>query len=292
MLLGVTLPMRAFDGNELLDWAEAVEDGPFDSISCGERLAYENHDPLIAMAAIAGATQRVLLTTGVNVLPLHREVIFAKQCASLDRLSNGRFRLGIGVGPREQDFAVAQVSWHDRAPRFEEQLATMRRVWAGEPPFEGTEPVGPPPTRPGGPEIHIGGFAPAALRRCGRLADGLRSFDFAPDPTIHLERYAVVTEAWEQAGRSGRPKLIGSTYFALGPDARQVYDDSMRPYYGYDDAMMEWASEDTALVTPTAIIDAVRRFEDAGIDEMCFTAASLQGPESVHRLAEVVGRIR
>lgn len=289
MELGVTLPMRAFDGEELLAWARAVEDGGFDSISHGERLAYENHDALMTQAVVAGATSRIKLTTGVNVLPLHQEVIFAKQCASLERLSNGRFRLGIGVGPREQDFAVAQVPFTGKAERFEAQLAVMRRVWEGLPPYEGTEPVGPPTIRPGGPEIHIGGFVDAALRRAGRLADGVRSFDFAPEPALHLERYAIVKQAWDEAGRDGKPRLIASTYFALGPDAEEVYAASMRDYYGYEDSMLEWSAEPTALITPGAIRDAIARFEDAGIDEMVFTAAALSGPESVDRLAEAIG---
>jgi alkanesulfonate monooxygenase SsuD/methylene tetrahydromethanopterin reductase-like flavin-dependent oxidoreductase (luciferase family) len=148
--------------------------------------------------------------------------------------------------------------------------------------------VGPPTIRPGGPEIHIGGFSPKALRRCGRLADGLRTFDFAPDPSIHLARFDTVLSAWDEAGRSGRPRLIASTYFALGPDARKVYEDSMRPYYGYEESMHQWALEPTALVTPEAIVTAIKRFEDAGIDEMVFTASSLLGVDAIHRLADAV----
>jgi alkanesulfonate monooxygenase SsuD/methylene tetrahydromethanopterin reductase-like flavin-dependent oxidoreductase (luciferase family) len=288
MDIGVTLPMRPYDGEELLRWAKAVEGGPFASMSAGERLAFDNHDALIAQAVLAGATTRIKLTTGVNVLPLHREVIFAKQCASLERLSMGRFRLGIGVGSRPSDFVVARAGWDGRGELFERQLAVMRRVWRGLPPWDGAEVVGPPTLRPGGPEIHIGGFSKRALRRCGFLADGLRSFDFAPDPAIHIARFETVLQAWQEAGRAGRPKLIASTYFALGPDARKVYEDSMRPYYGYEEAMHEWALEPTALVTPSAIVTALKRFEDAGIDEMVFTASSLLGVDAVHRLADVV----
>jgi alkanesulfonate monooxygenase SsuD/methylene tetrahydromethanopterin reductase-like flavin-dependent oxidoreductase (luciferase family) len=288
MDIAVTLPMRAMDGEELLAWGRAAEAGPFSGLSHGERVCYENHDPLIAHAVLAGATKRIRFTTGVNVLPIQNEVIFAKQCASLERLSGGRFVLGIGVGPREADFAATRSDWKTKARRFEEQFAAMKRVWNGEAPYPGADPVGPPTIRPGGPEIHIGGFVDAALRRAGRLADGLRSFDFAPDPAIHLQRYAVAAGAWEEAGRPGRLKLIASTYFSLGPDARAVYDRSMQEYYGYADDMVAWSDEPTALVTPQAIADAIKRFEDAGVDEMGFAAAAFQGPESVDRLAEAV----
>jgi alkanesulfonate monooxygenase SsuD/methylene tetrahydromethanopterin reductase-like flavin-dependent oxidoreductase (luciferase family) len=288
MDIGVTLPMRPYDGDELLRWARAVEEGPFASMSAGERLAFDDHDALVAQAVLAGATRRIKLTTGVNVLPLHREVIFAKQCASLERLSMGRFRLGIGVGSRPADFVVARAEWDGRGELFERQLEIMRRVWRGLPPWEGAEVVGPPTIRPGGPEVHIGGFTKRALRRCGYLADGLRSFDFAPDPAIHTARFDTVLQAWRDAGRAGRPRLIASTYFALGPDSRKVYEDSMRPYYGDEAAMHEWSLEPTALVTHSAIVRAIKRFEDAGIDEMVFTASSLLGVEAVERLAEAV----
>jgi alkanesulfonate monooxygenase SsuD/methylene tetrahydromethanopterin reductase-like flavin-dependent oxidoreductase (luciferase family) len=196
---------------------------------------------------------------------------------------------GLGVGPREADFAVTHSVWGDRGRRFEAQLAVMRKVWSGEAPYEGTTPVGP--TLPSGrPEVIIGGFADVALRRAGRLADGIRSFDFAPDISLHAQRYAVVREAWNAAGRPGKPRIIASTYFSLGPGARETYETGMREYYGYDADTRQWAMTDTALTTPTAIRDAVSRFEDAGIDEMVFATALPLGPESWERLAEAIGR--
>jgi len=290
MDISMTLPQRAYEGEELHRWARAVEDGPFASLSIGERVAYDDHDPLVVQSMIAALTSRIRLVTGVVVLTLRNATMFAKECASLDRLSGGRFVLGIGVGPRQQDFDATGASWGDRGRRFEEQLAVMKRVWQGRPPFEGTEPVGPAPSRAGGPEIHIGGFADVALRRAGRLADGLRSFDFAPEVEIHQGRYAIASEAWRDAGRTGRLRLIASTYFALGPDAQEVYERSMREYYGYEDAMLAWSLDQRALTTPEAIVDAIRRFEDAGVDEMGFATPAHHGVEAVERLAEVVAR--
>ena len=288
MDIGVTVPQRAYERDEILTWAANVEAGPFASITTGERIAFETHDSFIAHAVMAGATERVRLVTGVNVLPIHQEVLFAKQAASLDKLSGGRFVLGMGIGPRPQDFAVTETPWEGRAKRFEEKLAVMRRVWAGEPPYPDTEPVGPP-IPPGRPEVHIGGFSDNALRRAGRLADGLRSFDFHPDPTIHLQRKAIALEGREQAGRTDPLRIVASTYFAVGPGARETYEAGMRTYYSYDDETSEWALSPDALCTPEAIVDAIQRFEDAGIDEMVFVASFHEGPDVVKRLADVVG---
>lgn len=289
MDVGVSLPMRSYSGRELREFARVAEEGPFASVTVGERVANDNHDALSALAVLAGMTERIRLVTGVLVLPIHDPVTLAKRAATVDVLSEGRLVLGLGVGPREPDFAVTRSSWGDRGRRFEQQLATMHRVWRGESPYEGTDVVGPT-LADGRPEVIIGGFADVALRRAGRLADGVRSFDFAPDVELHRQRYAIVRQAWDDAGRGpGRPRLIASTYFSLGPDARDVYEAGMREYYGYDDDTQQWSMTDTALTSPSAIRDAVKRFEDAGVDEMVFATALHLGPDSWSRLADAIG---
>ena len=115
---------------------------------------------------------------------------------------------GLGVGPRENDFDATGNDWTSRGRRFEEQVALMRRIWRGEAARPGCDPIGPTPVQAGGPKIIIGGFVDVALERAGRLADGLRTFDFAPEVTIHHQRIAVVQRAWEAAGRAGKPWII------------------------------------------------------------------------------------
>ncbi len=289
MDIGVSLPMRSYSRRELQAFARAAEDGPFASVTVGERVAYDNHDAMGALCVLGGMTERVKLVTGVLVLPIHEPAMLAKECATLDVLSEGRLVLGLGVGPREPDFVATSNEWQTRGRRFEEQLAYMKRIWRGEEPVAGCEPVGPTPVQQGGPEIIIGGFVDVALERAGRLADGLRSFDFAPEVTIHQERIAVVARSWARAGRAGKPRIIASTYFALGPDARGVYEAGMRAYYGYEAELEKNALGPTALTSADAITDAIKRFEDAGIDEMVFATAHQLGPESWQRLGDIVG---
>jgi alkanesulfonate monooxygenase SsuD/methylene tetrahydromethanopterin reductase-like flavin-dependent oxidoreductase (luciferase family) len=284
--------MRAYSADELLRWAAIFDAGPFASVTVGERVAYESHDAMTASAILAGATQHVRLVTGVLVLPVHNEVMLAKQAASLDNLSGGRFVLGLGVGDRPDDFLATRSPWEQRGKRFERQFEVMKQVWRGHAPYDSTEPVGPPVVRAGGPEIHIGGFSNVALRRAGRLADGLRSFDFKPEIELHRERYAITLAAWKEAGRKGRPRLVASTFFALGPEAESVYDASMRQYVNHDPSTAQYALEARGLTSPTAIVDAIRRFEDAGVDEMGFATALKLGPDAAQRLADVVAKAR
>ncbi|HET6812357.1 MAG TPA: LLM class flavin-dependent oxidoreductase, partial [Acidimicrobiales bacterium] len=200
----------------------------------------------------------------------------------------GRFSFGVGLGGRPADFAVAPQEWAGRGQRFEQQLLAMKRAWRGEPPYPGTEPIGPVPITPGGPELIIGGFAPAALERAGRLADGIRSFSFSTDVGQHLDRLAVTAEAWKRAGRAGQPRLITATHYALGTGARESYEAHVHRYYGYSSELMEDALSGDAPTSPDAIRSTIRRFADAGVDELVFTATTSDTMDSLDRLADAV----
>jgi alkanesulfonate monooxygenase SsuD/methylene tetrahydromethanopterin reductase-like flavin-dependent oxidoreductase (luciferase family) len=291
MDVGVGLPMKAMSRDELVTFVRTVEDGPFDSVSLGQRLTFDSADPMIALTFVAAVTERIRLLTSVLCVPYHKEGVLAQQAATLDRLSNGRFSFGVGLGGRESDFAVAPESWARRGERFEQQLVAMKRIWQGLPPFEGTEPVGPTPLTPGGPEVIIGGMAPKPLERAGRLADGIRSFSTSTDVDVHLQRYAITMEAWQKAGRTGKPRLITATHFALGPNARETYEAHVRKYYGYSPELVESALSDDPPTSPEAIRSVIERFRAAGIDELVFTATTADSLDSVNLLADVVGNL-
>ncbi|SRR6266849_4000277 len=165
MKIGIGLPaaIPGIAGQLILDWARVADTGPFSSLGLVDRLIYPNYDPLIALAAVAGVTQRVRLITTILIAPVHTPGVLAKQSASLDALSQGRLTLGLGVGGREDDYRAAPASFHDRGKRFEQQLELMMRIWSGQPVDDETGPVGPAPVQPGGPEILLGAYTPAAL---------------------------------------------------------------------------------------------------------------------------------
>jgi probable F420-dependent oxidoreductase len=89
-------------------------------------------DPLIALSAIAAATKTIRLGTGVNILSQTNPLYMAKQAASLDMLSDGRFMLGVGIGWLREEFDALGVPFERRGARFDDYVVAMKKVWSGE----------------------------------------------------------------------------------------------------------------------------------------------------------------
>jgi len=285
MDIGIGLPATIPWTNAplILEWAKRADSTPFSSLGILDRLVYPNYEPLITLAAAAAVTERVRLMTTVLIAPLRRAGVLAKQAATIDALSGGRLTLGLGVGAREDDFQFAPASFHDRGRRFEEQLELMKRVWSGQLVSEEVGAVGPPPAQAGGPELLIGGYTPVSIRRVGRWGDGFISGGVR-DPEQVRQLFDLAEGSWRDEGREGKPRLVASLYYALGPNAGRG-GDYIRDYYSYfgpgaDDMARSIPS------SPEAIEGLIRGFSDAGADEVvCWpTVAEL---DQVERLAEI-----
>ena len=287
MQIGITLPahIRGVSGGLILEWARKADLGPFSTLSVIDRLVYPNYEPLVTLAAAAGVTQRIRLMTGVLLAPLRDASLLAKQAASLDAISGGRLTLGLGVGAREDDFRAVRAPFTDRGRRFEQQLEIMKRVWSGQPLADDVGPIGPPPARPGGPELLIGGQAPAAIQRVARWADGY--IVGGGDAAAARERYALAEEAWKAAARSGRPRFVASLPCALGPNAAERAGANVRDYYAFLGLLADRVAGAVA-TSPEAIKDGIRAFEDAGVDELVLGAA-IPELDQVDRLADLLG---
>jgi alkanesulfonate monooxygenase SsuD/methylene tetrahydromethanopterin reductase-like flavin-dependent oxidoreductase (luciferase family) len=276
--LALGLPIA--DVPAMLDWGRRAEEAGFASVAVFDRWVWDNPEPLVALAAIAGATTRVRLQTEVLLAPLRDPVLLAKQAATLDAISRGRLTLGLGVGGRPDDFAAAGIPFAERGRRMEAALGAMRRVWSGD------AGIGPAPTRPGGPEVLIGGHAPIALRRVARHADGVIA-STGVDAVAGV--FDQVRAGWSAAGRAGRPRLVAQVDVALGPPA--VVDAARRrltTYYAYLGAGREAAAG--LLATPEAIRDALGTLARAGADEVTlFCWASCL--DQVERLAAAAGTL-
>src|SRR5436305_8014416 len=111
MKVGIGLPatIPAIEGKRILDWAKKADAGPFSSLGVLDRLVYPNYEALITLAAAAGVTQRIRLMTTVLLAPLGNPVLLAKQAASLDAFSGGRFIFGLGIGVMEDVFLASLV---------------------------------------------------------------------------------------------------------------------------------------------------------------------------------------
>jgi probable F420-dependent oxidoreductase len=168
------------------------------------------HEPFVMFGYLAGATT-LELVTGIIILPQRQTALVAKQAAEVDLLSQGRFRLGVGLGWNAVEYEALGQRFDQRGRRLSEQIGLLRRLW--------TEPVvthrgdfdtitaaglAPPPRQRPIP-VWIGGSSDAAYRRIGRLADGWFP-QVAPGDDLDRAR-AMIAAAAEAAGRD--PGALG-----------------------------------------------------------------------------------
>jgi len=172
-------------------------------------------DPLVALGYAAAVTQRIRLGVAVLNTPYTAPAIVAKAAASVDVLSNGRHDLGLGIGWLPEEFTLTGGEMSGRGARTAEFLDVLRHLWAGRVSgFSGehyTVPAGhfaPVPVQRPGPPILLGGMAPQALQRVGRLGDGWVTSS-RTDLTRIEDGIAVVKRAAEEAGRDpGQIRVI------------------------------------------------------------------------------------
>ncbi|MFG1927028.1 LLM class flavin-dependent oxidoreductase [Cryptosporangium sp. NPDC048952] len=260
MDIGLGLPIS--NPARLVDWATRAESAGFDTLALLDRLAYNNPEPLVALSVLAGATSRIRLQTEVLLGPLRSTALLAKQVATLDRMSGGRFTLGIGVGGREDDHAAAGTPLDQRGRLLDAQLTDLRAIWRGEP-YPAARPgtgIGPRPCAPGGPQILIGAFAPAALRRVASHGDG---FLCAAPLQWAGGLVQTVREQWTAAGRSGRPRLVCQVNAATGPAVDQARR-AIADYYAFT-GHTNWGEP---LTDPAEIANTVAAYREFGADEL------------------------
>jgi len=281
--LPATIPGARGDG--ILEWARRAEEAGFSSVGIIDRLVYGNFEPLVTLAAVAGATTRIRLVTSILVAPLRSNAfVLAKEAASLDALSNGRLTLGMGLGSRDDDYEVSGLPTGGRGRTLDYQLEHMRRVWSGDTSSpEGK--IGPPPRRAGGPEVLVAGHVDASFRRVARFGDGWIYGRSSPQEFGELG--AAVDEAWQAAGRSGAPRKVSQGYYSLGPDARATADSYLLDYYAWLGEIASYIAAD-ALTDADAIRSYLGAHAEAGCDELILFPCSTELAE-VDRLREAVG---
>jgi alkanesulfonate monooxygenase SsuD/methylene tetrahydromethanopterin reductase-like flavin-dependent oxidoreductase (luciferase family) len=273
----MTLPVMEPDlwesESTLEEWARAVDGGPFASLCFGERMAFDNPDPLVLLGACAAWTSRVRLVTTVIVPQLHDPVMLAKSLATADRLSSGRLTVGLGVGGRQEDYRAASADPASQTmAEMAARVAVMKRVWAGEQVTEAVRPVGPAPRQPGGPSLLVGTMGPRTIRSAAHWADGLAGVTLDLDPAAAAGLFDLARAAWADAGR-GTPRLTTSFWFALddgGGSARDQVHRHLRHYMNWlPVSLVDAMAPSTGFAgTETELRDLLRRFEDAGADEV------------------------
>ena len=235
---------------DIAGYARAAEDAGFESIWVFEhavipadyssrypynpegRIAVEDDDmpdPFGLLGFLAGVTDRLLLATGVLILPQRSPVICAKECATVDALSGGRLQLGVGVGWLREEAEAVGTRFEDRGARMDEAIEVMRVLWRDDEAtfhgqytsFERAKSY-PKPAQSAGIPIHVGGHSAAASRRAGRLGDGWFPIGLRED--AFATRYEEVKSAAQDAGRD--PESIEVTYSgSRKPDVVKRYAD-------------------------------------------------------------------
>ncbi len=219
--------------------AQAAEATGFDSLWAGEHvvlpdprvppspLAPEERilDPIVTLTFLAAQTKRVLLGTGIIILPQRNPLVLAKELASLDELSEGRLLFGVGVGYLEPEFRALGIPFADRGARSEEYLAAMRAIWREPKPayhgqFVSFANVQAHPQR--NIRIVMGGHSPAAYRRAVEYAVGWYGF------ALDLEGTAPALQGLREAAeRYRRPAELGQLEISVtprGPVNRQTVE--------------------------------------------------------------------
>lgn len=292
MKLAVEFPSVAYREGPagVLALARAIEDIGYDEIAVFDHVLmghptdtrpapmYPPQMPileaLVLLANVAAVTERVGLSTEVLVLPQRQPVLVAKQISTLDTLSGGRVRLGVGVGWQASEYDALEESFDDRGRRMDEAIELLRAYWRDEQvDFQGEHytstamAMEPKPPQGGALPIWVGGGSRAALRRTGRLGDGwmgtpLTAVGSVTDAVTEIRRHA------EEAGRD--PDALGMQIM-LQPPPR---DEAGKRFYSDLDAVARRATEieaqgfDWTAVNATAIFQAGARSVEAMTEQL------------------------
>jgi len=294
--LGIAIPQTDIGGDPLAarDFAQAAEATGFHHLATYDHVLGANvarrpdwagpyttehcfHDAFVLFGYLAGQTARIELTTQVLILPQRQTVLVAKQAASVDVLSGGRLRLGIGIGWNPVEYVGLGEDFHDRGSRSEEQVTVMKALWADphvtfkgawhEIPDAGINPLPPRRSIP----VWFGGHADPVLRRIARLGDGWIILRHQPDERARdeIEKLRAYTR---EVGR--REDEIGiDAWMSMG---RGTPEEWRREVEGWRDLGITHITLNTAFerrhhkringTSTTAHITAMRHFHESVAD--------------------------
>jgi len=191
--------------------------------------------------------------------------------------------LGIGLGGREDDYAVSGVSLGERAAWMDQGLEQIRRIWRGE--GEAEAKIGPRP-QGAGPSLIVGGAVDASFERAARWGDGWIMGGGTPDQ--FADGVGKLVAAWESHGREGQPRKMALAYFSLGAEAEQNAERYLRDYYGFLGEELSGMIAGSAAKDADTVRGYLSAFEGAGCDELVLFPSSSE-PAQVQMLANAAG---
>jgi len=246
MNIGVVFPQAEIgqDPAAIRDYAQAVEAMGYTHILAFDHVLGANperpggwkgpytyrhpfHEPFVLFGFLAGVTRRVELVTGILILPQRQTALVAKQAAAVDVLSQGRLRLGVGVGWNPVEFEALGEDFTNRGKRIEEQIDLMRALWTKElVTFQGQwhrvpdAGINPWPIQRPIP-VWMGGESEVVVRRAARLADGwMPHFRPSPEAQAMVDRlHGLIKDAGRDPGTFG---IEGRMTLAQVPPEQQT----------------------------------------------------------------------
>jgi alkanesulfonate monooxygenase SsuD/methylene tetrahydromethanopterin reductase-like flavin-dependent oxidoreductase (luciferase family) len=310
MRLGVLLPHRAVviqstrrpPLEECWTVARACDEAGMDVWVGDSIVAKPRVEPLTTLAYCAAITQRARLGTAILLPALRQPTVLAHALASLDQLSGGRLVLGLGAGwglPEiVREWEACGRNHKRRGKDLEEHVSTWRRLWSGKPvSFEGSDfkltdhTIGPLPWTEDGPPVLItagnrGDIIPAQIDRVGRLGDGVITTYCTDDDCRKLRE--LCDAAFEKHGRArpGFPMCVYTTV-RIEEDvakAEAVTTDFLAKYYGGGVNFRGLMG----LGTPAAVVDTLKRYEAAGVTDLCIRFAGTDQLDQLEKFARDV----
>ena len=279
----------------LRDLVEVGDRYGYDSLWLSDRVVGERFspEPLIALSMVAAYSDRLKFGTSVLQLPVRNPVILAKEMATLDYLSNGRFLPAVGLGQEDpREYEACGVSKEDRGRRTDEAMAVIRRLWQEDNvSHEGKffrlrdVTITPKPAQLPSIPLWVGGRSKSAQRRVGRVGDGWLVSSATPEEV--REGVRVVFSSSSEYGRSVDEDHIGALLgFFIGA-TRQEAASVAEPFVtrARPDAHF---TEYSALGTPAQLKETIQRYVDSGASK--FVVRPMSPPRQALNQLELLGR--
>ena len=253
--------------------AQLAESAGFESLWAGEHVVLPDPmvsppgmapsdrilDPVIALTYLSAHTRRVLLGTGIIILPQRNPLVLAKELASLDELSGGRLIFGIGAGYLEPEFRALGVSFTDRGARANDYLAAIRAIWTQPQPayhgrFLSFEHVQAHPRPQHSIPVVVGGHTPHAYRRAVEQATGWYGFEMGFEGAARdlPGSLAGIADAFK---RYNRPQELGKLEISVTPPAGIITLERAKQYADLGvDRLIIWPTDGTNAADLRALV--------------------------------------
>ncbi|NKC01187.1 MAG: TIGR03619 family F420-dependent LLM class oxidoreductase [Pseudomonadales bacterium] len=218
---------------------------------------WHTHDPFVSLMAAAAVTNEIKVGTGITLITERDPILMAKQAATLDFLSNGRFLMGVGAGWNAEEMENHGTPFADRWKILRERILAMKEIWTEEEAEYHGKYVDfdkvwshPKPKQAGGPPILMGASSKYTYKRIAEYCDGWfpiyqdQDRAAASGAVDYAEGMRLTREAWQEAGREGEPSF---SVFGVGPDPQAV---ERMVELGFDRVIFGLPSADADTVLP------------------------------------------